>query len=396
MKIKHFRFSPLDAMPIRVAFIGLSSSGTGWAANAHLPYLLLPRGRQRYSIVAVCNSSLEAAKRTIERHQLSPETRAYYDPRALAQDEHIDLVVCCTRVDKHYETILPSIKAGKDIYLEWPLAHDFKHSQLLVEAARESGSKTIVGLQGRLAPALVRIQHLVANNRIGKVLSAEVRASGAADSPDALPARLKYFTDVSPIVFDQIQHILGTSTQIQSRLQTQRPEVRIFDPSSNMTIETVKSNVPDLIVIQSQLQGDKAVDGATLLARFRLGSPFPDEPSMVWTITGERGEIRLSAQGSTTLQAQGYDKPVFIQVRDFATNEVEKVSWEWFDWQSELPVLARSVGRLYEAIAAGDTEDIVTFEDALERHMQLEEILSSQAGNKKQYNGEAGEMKSKN
>ncbi|KAL5603996.1 hypothetical protein FOVSG1_006746 [Fusarium oxysporum f. sp. vasinfectum] len=375
-------------MPIRVALIGLSSKGEGWAANAHLPYLSSLRGRERYSVVAVCNSSLEAAKRAIERHQLPPETRAYGDPDDLAEDKDIDLVICSTRVDNHYKTILPSIKAGKDIYLEWPLAHDLEHSQELVEASRESGSKTIAGLQGRSAPALVKIQDLINRNRIGKGFSAEVRASGAAVSPGALPARLKYFTDfgiggnVFTIffghIFDQIQYLLGASTGIQGRLQIQRPDLRIFDPSSNETIETVKSNVPDLIAIQSELHGDKVVDGATLLVRFRLGSPFPGEPAMVWTITGERGEIRLSAEGTTTLQAQGYEEPIIIEVRDFATNEVDVVKWAWSDWQSELPVLARSVGRLYEAFAAGDNEVVVTFEDALERHAQLEQIRSSQ------------------
>ncbi|SCO91016.1 uncharacterized protein FRV6_15144 [Fusarium oxysporum] len=149
----------------------------------------------RGALIAVCNSSLEAAKRTIERHQLPPETRAYGDPHDLAEDKDIDLVVCSTRVDNHYKTILPSTKAGKDIYLEWPLAYHLKHSQDLVGASRDRGSKTIVGLQGRFAPALVKIHDLINRNRIGKVFSSEVRASRAAASPDALPARLRYFTD---------------------------------------------------------------------------------------------------------------------------------------------------------------------------------------------------------
>jgi predicted dehydrogenase len=182
-------------MPIRTAIIGLSSSGQGWASNAHLPYLSSDRGREVFFVVAVCNSSEGAARHAIKRYQFPPETKAYGDPQALAEDTNVDLVVFCTRVDVHYNRILPSVKAGKDIYLEWPLANNSKRSQELVEAARKSGSKTIVGLQGRFAPALEQIEALISQGRIGSVLSAEVRATGASYHPAILPERLKCFTD---------------------------------------------------------------------------------------------------------------------------------------------------------------------------------------------------------
>ncbi|CAG9983060.1 unnamed protein product [Clonostachys byssicola] len=374
-------------MSTRIAIIGLSSSGEGWAANAHLPYLLSPRGRERFSIVAVCNSSLEAAKRSIDRHQLPSQTRTYGDPEALAQDSEIDLVVCCTRVDKHYNALLPSIKAGKDVYLEWPLAHNFEHSKDLVDAARRSGSKTFVGLQGRFAPSLAKLKNAISEGRIGLILSAEVRATGASSHPDAFPRRLEYFTDMSiggniftiyfGHIFDQVQHVLGTSTSIRSKLQIQRPNIRIVDPSSGASLKTVISDVPDLIMLHSQVKSKQAVQGAALSCRFRLGSPFPGEPAMVWSVIGERGELRLTAWGSTTLQAHGYDKPVVLEVRDFATEKVENLDWEWSDWQMKLPVTARSVGRLYEAIVAGTTDGLVTFEEALEGHLQLEEMMEA-------------------
>lgn len=189
---------------IRTAIIGLSSSATtSWASNAHLPYLLSPRGRAKYHIVALCNSSVAAAKAAIEAYRLPQETRAYGDPAVLAADPDIDLVVCCTRVDVHYKTVKSSIEAGKDVFVEWPLAHDIQHVRELADLARQKGVRTAIGLQGRLARVVVKIRELLETGRIGKVLSSEIKAAGGSNSRDILPIGLSYFAqrDVGGNIF---------------------------------------------------------------------------------------------------------------------------------------------------------------------------------------------------
>ena len=62
--------------PIRVGLIGLSASAkTSWAANAHLPYLM--SSQSKYTITALCNSSIVAAKAAIEAFDLPASTKAY-------------------------------------------------------------------------------------------------------------------------------------------------------------------------------------------------------------------------------------------------------------------------------------------------------------------------------
>ena len=184
--------------PIRVALIGLSASATtSWASRAHLPYLLSPRGRQKYLIVALCNSSVEAAKKAIAVFGLPSETRAYGNPDDLAGDENIDLVVCSTRVDRHYETILPSLAAGKSIFCEWPLAQDIEHVRALVDIARQKELKTAIGTQGRLAPVTLKIRELLERGTIGQILSSHLRASGGLNGRDRVPDSLSYFLDRS-------------------------------------------------------------------------------------------------------------------------------------------------------------------------------------------------------
>lgn len=185
--------------PIRTAIIGLSSSSSrSWAAGAHLPYLVSGRGREKYTITALCNSSIESARKAIKLHNLNPETtKAYGDPKEVAEDPDIDLVVCCTRVDVHYSTILPSIQAGKAVFVEWPLAHDLEHATKLAEAAKKSGARTMINVQGRVAPPILRMRQVVESGCIGKVVSSEVRASGGVTDRQTLPQFLDYFLDRS-------------------------------------------------------------------------------------------------------------------------------------------------------------------------------------------------------
>jgi predicted dehydrogenase len=97
----------------------------------------------------------------------------------LANDPEVDLVVCTVRVDRHLATIGPSLKAGKDVFVEWPLGKSAKDARELLRLKNEGKVKNgVVGLQGRQAPAVKTLKGLVENGRIGKVLSSSW--SGAA------------------------------------------------------------------------------------------------------------------------------------------------------------------------------------------------------------------------
>ncbi|KAK3315930.1 hypothetical protein B0H66DRAFT_273721 [Apodospora peruviana] len=370
--------------PLRVALIGLSSSAkTSWASGAHLPYLVSARGQSKFKIVALLNSSVDAAKAAIAAYNLPAETKAYGDPAALAADKDIDLVVCNTRVDKHHETIRPSIAAGQNVYCEWPLGKNDSQARDLVELARQSGSKTMVGLQGRLAPLALKVREIIESGRIGKVLSSECRGYGGTIDRQAVPEGLKYFyvreVGGNPFTirightFDFLQSVLGEASPVKGHFQVQRPEGKVFDPVTRAPLETINSDVPDLVIITGTLAESEFVQkNATIHLSYRRGQTFPGEPELVWNVNGEKGEIRVTSPSSAALQVlPGSEMPV-IEVHDFETGKVDKVDWEhgWQDWQEGLDMRSRNVGALYEAFAEGGKYP--TFEDALKRHEQLE------------------------
>lgn len=182
--------------PLRAALIGLSSSATtSWASTAHLPGLLNETGRSKIVIKALLNSSVGAARTAIESYKLPNETKAYGSPQDLAADPEIDLVICNTRVDRHYGTIIDSVKAGKDVYVEWPIASNNNDVEELVQAAKTSGSRIAVGLQRRWVPTTLTLRRLLngGNGALGRVLSSDVKAFGGTIDREILPFGLKYF-----------------------------------------------------------------------------------------------------------------------------------------------------------------------------------------------------------
>lgn len=139
--------------PIRVGLIGLGTSSaiaiTGaWGVNGHLrPIQGLS---EQYEIVAVANSSVESAQRSIEVHKLPTSTKAYGNPEDIAADPNVDLVVVSVEVGKHYFLTMPALKHKKAVFVEWPLAANVGEAEEMTKLASENGVKGMVGLQGRL------------------------------------------------------------------------------------------------------------------------------------------------------------------------------------------------------------------------------------------------------
>ncbi len=181
--------------PIKIGLIGLTSGANGkWATNAHLPYLRSARGREKFEIVALLNSSADSARAAVARYDLPASTRTYGDPAELAADPDVQLVVDVTRVDKHYPTALPSVQAGKAVFVEWPLADSIEHVRHLAAVARDKKIRTAVGIQGRFEPVYLKFSEVLKSGRIGKVLSSEIRASGGLTGRGVIPEGMKFFT----------------------------------------------------------------------------------------------------------------------------------------------------------------------------------------------------------
>lgn len=183
--------------PIRVGLIGLSSEPAGlgqgkWGVSAHLASL---RPSPHYEIVAVCNSSIESARRSIEYHKLPSSVKAYGSPEDLANDPDVELIDVSIIVSRHFLAAKPALFAKKQVFVEWPLGASTAEAEEMLRLVKEADLKTVVGTQFRADPWLAKAKQLVESGAIGRVTSSDVQISSPLGPIDTWTAEAEFYLD---------------------------------------------------------------------------------------------------------------------------------------------------------------------------------------------------------
>jgi predicted dehydrogenase len=97
--------------------------------------------------------------------------RAYTSYADLLKDAEIDAVSVCTANYSHAEIAIASLKAGKHVLCEKPMATTLADCEAMVKAAKDSGKFLMIGHNQRLAKAHVKARQLVADGLIGDIVS---------------------------------------------------------------------------------------------------------------------------------------------------------------------------------------------------------------------------------
>lgn len=98
-------------------------------------------------------------------------------------------------MDVHYDTIKPSIEAGKAVFIEYPVAENTQRAKELADLAKQKNVPNIVGLQARMSPAVLKLKEILKSGEIGKVLSSSVSAYSPFSNRDSISEGLAYFLD---------------------------------------------------------------------------------------------------------------------------------------------------------------------------------------------------------
>ncbi|KAF2209825.1 hypothetical protein CERZMDRAFT_46197 [Cercospora zeae-maydis SCOH1-5] len=358
--------------PIRVGIIGLSAGQ--WAANAHLRYL--QSAESKFSIVAVCNSSRDSAQRAIEALNLPNTVRASGNPQDLADADDVDLVVYAVRVDRHFATIGPALKASKNVLVEWLLGKNVAEAEELLRLSQQNGVRiAAVDCQGRFDAASRTVKKLLDDGAIGKILSTSLTGAGMIGGQvlDAANAYLGQIEVGGNLVTIPVGHFLDTFTQVlgplrsfHSLLATQRPVVDMVNADGTVQEKNVQVTSSDQLLLHGALE-----NGAVFSMHVRGGPPFKGGPGMEWHIYGETGEMWIRGP-NMHLQIYGGTS---VRLHDFATDKVHEMPLLKEAFDEWLPI-HRNVARVYEAIASGETGNptFCTFEQALENHRRIAEM----------------------
>src|SRR5438067_1199989 len=91
------------------------------------------------------------------------------DFRAVLSDPSIDSVALATPAVTYYEMAKAALEAGKDVFVEKPLAIDVKHGEHLVALAKANKRILMVGHILRYHPAILKLQELIRSGALGKI-----------------------------------------------------------------------------------------------------------------------------------------------------------------------------------------------------------------------------------
>ena len=123
-------------------------------------------------VVALCDPDAKRRGAVAEKYGVS---KTFADPRALLEEKEIDAVIVATCNHWHCLAAVWAMEAGKDVYVEKPLAHNQFEGAQTVKAARKFGRVCQVGMQQRSDPMQAEIKKFLHEEKaIGKILKARV------------------------------------------------------------------------------------------------------------------------------------------------------------------------------------------------------------------------------
>src|SRR5439155_13011079 len=122
--------------------------------------------------VALCDVDsevLERGAKMVENAQ-GKAPKKYKDTREALHAKEIDAVTIATPNHWHSLATVWACQAGKDVYVEKPMAHSIYEGQQVVAAAKKYGRIVQHGTQNRSDSTLIRDMKLIHDGFIGKIV----------------------------------------------------------------------------------------------------------------------------------------------------------------------------------------------------------------------------------
>jgi predicted dehydrogenase len=90
-----------------------------------------------------------------------------HDYRRLLDDKTLDAVIVATPDHRHARMVIDAVEAGKDVYVEKPLAHKIDEGFAIIEAVRRTRRIVQVGTQRRSAELFLKAKQIVDEGQLG-------------------------------------------------------------------------------------------------------------------------------------------------------------------------------------------------------------------------------------
>lgn len=174
-------------------------------------------------VVAVMRRDAEKAKEYAARHGVE---KWYSDAEELIRDPDVTAVYVATPPASHAAYAIASMRAGKPVYVEKPMASSYEECLEMKRVSEETGVPCFVAYYRRTLPYFLRVKQLIDDRVLGKISNVQIRFAIPPYSTDLvrenLPWRVKkeiagagYFYDLASHQLDLLDFLLGEITQVE-------------------------------------------------------------------------------------------------------------------------------------------------------------------------------------
>ena len=143
--------------------------GLGWFGEVHAEVLASMPGIE---LAAVCTRRADRLEEVADRFDVP---RRYTDYREMLADAEIDALSVVTHYYDHCQIAVDALAAGKNVFLEKPMAANVAECDKIVAAARAGRGRFMVGHICRFDPRVALAKEAIDEGRIGRIISMHAR-----------------------------------------------------------------------------------------------------------------------------------------------------------------------------------------------------------------------------
>jgi predicted dehydrogenase len=142
--------------------VGLGLIGLGYIGKIHLRNCLRLKSARFVAVSDISKKKLNAVKKMRVK-------KTFTDYQQLLKDPSVDAVIIALPTHLHSRCCKEAAEAGKDIFVEKPLARDIKEGKEIISVTEKNGTKLAVGYDLRFNPSLLDLKEKLRSGALGDV-----------------------------------------------------------------------------------------------------------------------------------------------------------------------------------------------------------------------------------
>lgn len=256
----------------------------------------------------ICDTPLEKAEAARDQFGFAKATDSWRD---MIHDPSVHIVSITTPNKLHFEMAIAALEAGKHVHCEKPMALTIKEAEAMVDAARNSSGKTIVGYNYIANPAYRHAQRLIADGAIGRVIHFRgfVDEDYQADPELAWTWRARKADAGLGTLGDLCCHLISMAVGLVGKIETVIGDVRTVHETRPLPDSDERRAVENEDIASAILQFEGGVQGIISSSRSAWGR----KNRLAFEVHGTKGMVLFDQERMNELQLYQNDGPAELQ-----------------------------------------------------------------------------------